>query len=168
MKTIRNIQIKKVRIEDKDIIVNLMQLYQYDFSAFGGDHLNELGRFVYGYLDSYWKEKDRYPFLITVDGEIAGFSFINRHSFLGNTDVYTIAEFFILKYFRRSGIGTAAAKKIVELFPGKWEVSQTAKNLEAQEFWLKFVQSLTGNKFEKKELKNDNKIILFPEPILLS
>lgn len=155
-----NIEVKKVEIQDKDIIANLMQLYQYDFTEFGGEHLGERGKFTYEYLDEYWTDKERYPFLILVNGEIAGFSLINKHSLLGAKNTNAIAEFFILKYFRKKGIGAFAAEKIIHHFPGKWEISQTFQNTTAQKFWLNFVKDLKGNDFKRIELPEEEKIVL--------
>ena len=152
--------IEKVEKQNKHIIENLMQFYQYDFTDFGGEHTNKQGKFTYTYLDSYWEDTDRHPFLVTYNGEIAGFSLVNTHSLLGNTDTYSIAEFFILRYLRNKKIGQTAAKQIIKTFPGKWEVSQTKENKKAQDFWLKLVKSLVNENFKRVELKEDQKIVL--------
>lgn len=155
-----NITVKKAFTDDKEIIRNLVQFYQYDFTDFGGEHLGQDAKFHYKHLDSYWKEGDRHPFLIFADEEIAGFSFVNGHSLLGNEDVHSIAEFFILRYFRGLGIGLDAAAKIVSFFPGKWEVSQTYQNKGAQKFWMKFMKATVNDKFERIDLEKEKKIVL--------
>ena len=155
-----SIEILKVNKKDKDIIANLMQFYQYDFTDFGGEHLGERAKFTYKYFDCYWEDSDRHPFLILYDKQIAGFSFVNEYSHLGYENAHSIAEFFILRYFRKKGIGFQAAKKIIEKFPGKWEISQTEKNVNAQKFWLKFVRSLKGQDFEKVVLNESGKVVL--------
>ena len=106
-----NVEIKSVQKADKKIVMNLMQFYQYDFTDFGGEHVKEDGLFFYKYMDLYWEEKERYPFLIYLDNELAGLSFVNKHSLLKENDVHVLAEFFILRYFRKKGVGFYSSKK---------------------------------------------------------
>ena len=64
--------------QDKPIFRNLMHLYLYDFSEHNGRDPNPHGLFEYAYLDHYWtsnsQAEGRVPFLITVDGRLAGFA----------------------------------------------------------------------------------------------
>jgi predicted acetyltransferase len=138
---------------------NLMVLYQYDFAELGGDPVDRRGEFHYKYFDSYWEDSSRYPFLIFADDELAGFTLVNSHSQLGNSNIHAIAEFFILRYLRGQQIGLLAAKKVLAMFPGDWEVSQTYQNTGAQKFWLKVVASITKD-FERADLPKDHKIVL--------
>ena len=71
-----DIQITDVPYEDKTILYNLIQLYRYDSSEFDGHVLNEHGFYLYKYLDNQWTEDYRRPFIVKVDGEIAGFVFV--------------------------------------------------------------------------------------------
>ncbi len=87
-------------------------------------------------------------------------SLINKRSLLNQSDVFVIAEFFILKYFRKLGVGIKAAEEIVNRFPGRWEVSQTERNVGAQKFWLNFVTHLKGSDFKKVHLSQQKKIVL--------
>src|SRR5215216_5736691 len=109
--------------EQEPILANLLELYAHDFSEFIDLRLGADGRFGYRYLPLYWKEPDRYPFLIMVNDQLAGFVFVRRGSEISNdTDVWDMAEFFIVRGYRRRGIGTEVAHKIWRNFPGKWEV----------------------------------------------
>ena len=90
------VQIKEASIEQKPILERLMQLYQYDFSEIEGNDVNQDGLFEYKYLNHYWIEPDRFPFLIYVDDKIAGFVFVNSHSYLHEkAESKVIAEFFV-------------------------------------------------------------------------
>jgi predicted acetyltransferase len=55
-----------------------MQLYLYDFSEMCGDDCDERGLFEYEYLPRYWIEPERHPFLIRVDGKLAGFALVRE------------------------------------------------------------------------------------------
>ena len=50
-------------------------------------------------------------------------------------------------YFRRHGVGKAAAFRIFDRFPGSWEVTQWVSNLPAQRFWEKVVTQYTGGQY---------------------
>jgi hypothetical protein len=66
--------------EQEAILANLLELYMHDFSEFVGLKLDANGRFGYERLPLYWKESNRYPFLIMVNGHWAGFVFVRKGS----------------------------------------------------------------------------------------
>lgn len=150
-----NLKLVKIKFKEKYILQNLMELYQYDFSDIDDFDIDNSGLFGYKYIDHYWTEKDRYPFFVKVAGKLAGFVLINKHIILSeNIDTFSIAEFFILKKFRKKGIGKLAAFKAFDLFPGKWEVCQTSTNTVAQIFWRKVINEYTEGNFKEKTLNN--------------
>ena len=96
--------------EQEPILANMLELYIQDFSELVDLKLAEDGRFGYKHLSLYWKESNRYPFLIKANGHLAGFVFVRKCSEVSNdADVLDIAEFFIVRGFRRLGIGMKAA-----------------------------------------------------------
>lgn len=48
-----NVLLKKVPFEGKQVLMNLIELYQYDFSEFDKGDLNIHGLYGYRYLDHY-------------------------------------------------------------------------------------------------------------------
>ncbi|MDP2671934.1 MAG: GNAT family N-acetyltransferase [Candidatus Daviesbacteria bacterium] len=148
------IELVSVTEKEKHILANLLELYEYDFSEFSNSDLDENGRYGYKYLDSYWQEENRHPFFIKVDDKLAGFVLVNKHTYLSD-DANAIAEFFILKKYRRGGIGSTAAKQIFDMFPGKWEVTQTNQNKDAQEFWKKVINEYTNGNYKEIVLDNE-------------
>ncbi|MFQ6040665.1 MAG: GNAT family N-acetyltransferase [Candidatus Poribacteria bacterium] len=149
----KRVRICEATIEKKPIVEKLYQLYLYDFSEFDGADVNEDGLFRYKYLDLYWQEDSRYPFIIEVDSNIAGFVLVRRHSILGRGQLtHTIAEFFVMRKYRRQGVGRAVAFAIFDRFLGSWEVHQTPENIPAQKFWRKVISEYTdGRYFEVTE-----------------
>lgn len=114
----------------------MLELYAHDFSEFIDIKLGPDGRFGYKNLALFWADANRHPFLIRVDGSLAGFAFVTRGSVISSdTDVWDMTEFFIVRRFRRLGVGTTAARAIWERFPGRWEVRVTDKNQKAMKFW---------------------------------
>ena len=104
-------------------MANLLELYLHDFSEFVPSDIGEDGHFGYPYLAAYWQERERFPFLIRVETALAGFALVRQGSLLsGAPDVMDMAEFFVLRRWRRRGIGRTAAHALFQHFPGRWEV----------------------------------------------
>ncbi len=145
-----DIILEKATIDQKSILRNLLELYNYDFTEFDPDDVNEHGLYGYKYLDHYWTEEDRYPFFIRVNNNLAGFVLVRKmgtNSF--NNNIYSIAEFFVMKKYRKAGVGKRAANMVFNMFQGEWKVSQIENNLQAQRFWRKVISEYTGGQFEE-------------------
>jgi predicted acetyltransferase len=54
------------------VLSNLYQLYIHDFTDFVDKPLGNDGRFDYDPLPPYWSHPDCSPFLVWVDGKLAG------------------------------------------------------------------------------------------------
>ena len=67
------VKIESILLEQKSVLIQMMELYNYDFSVYSNDDINEHGYYGYPYLDHYWTEDTRYPYFIRVDGRLAGF-----------------------------------------------------------------------------------------------
>ena len=127
------------------IVANLFQLYAHDFSEFADVPIGPDGRFTYAPLPLYWREPHRFPFVIWAGGELAGFALVQRGSQLtGAADVWDVAEFFVLRAWRRHGVGAKAADALWRRMPGLWEVRVGERNTGAQGFWQRAVQQYTG------------------------
>lgn len=143
------IELYEAAASDKSILQNLLELYQHDASAFDGRDLDEHGRYNYRYLDHYWVEAQRFPFLVRVDGKLAGFALVNEHAVVTAEAELSIAEFFILRKYRRTGIGTTVAWQLFDQFGGRWEVRQERENVAAQAFWRKVIHAYTQGKYRE-------------------
>ena len=126
--------------QKRETLANLFQLYTHDFSeqwaGRADGELGENGRFPdYVWLDSYWQEARREPFLIRVDGQLGGFVLINDFSHSGLPTDYAVAEFFVVRKHRRAGVGRAAAFAAIRPRPGQWELAVARKNTAAYPFW---------------------------------
>jgi predicted acetyltransferase len=75
-------------------LANLLELYAHDFSEFHSLGIGADGRFGYKSLPLYWSDPNRYPFLVRVDGKLAGLALVKRGSEItGNPTVWDMAEF---------------------------------------------------------------------------
>lgn len=149
------IKLEKASIEQKSILRNLMELYNYDFTEFDYEDVNEYGLYGYKYLDHYWTEENRYPFLIKVDNKWAGFALIRNQGLNAlNNDIYSVAEFFVMKKYRKMGVGKKAARTTFDTFKGEWKVGQLEKNIPAQRFWRNVISEYTNDNFEEVRESN--------------
>jgi predicted acetyltransferase len=149
-----NVTLHLVAYEDKSTLRNMLELYLYDFSEYDNAELNEHGLYGYEYLDHYWKEAGRYPFFVRADGKLAGFVLVSRHAYLPGNE-QSISEFFILRKYRRHGVGSAAACAIFDRFPGKWEVQQEQNNEPSHHFWRKVIGDYTHGNYQETTLNDE-------------
>ena len=149
------IEVLSAAREQEPILANLLELYVHDFSEFLDVEVGSDGRFGYPRLPLYWSEPGRHPFLVRVDGHWAGFALVTRGSEVsGRKDVWDMAEFFVLRGYRRRGIGTQIAQEVWRLFPGWWEVRVMEPNVSARDFWRRAIGAFVGKtglpvRFEK-------------------
>lgn len=138
--------------DDKTVVAGLLQAYLHDMTPFTGDDPDQLTPYAYPYFDLYWSEQGmgegRIPYLIIADDEIAGFTFVNRHSRLGTTGTWNIAEFYVQESRRREGVGKQAVRQLLTMHPGRWEIAVLRANTPARAFWIAVVDEITGGEFE--------------------
>ena len=92
--------------QDRPVISNMLQLMLYDLSPLYGEWIGRNGRYFYEWLDNYWVEPDRYPYLISRQDQLTGFALVKAHSPISErAPCWFMAEFFILKAQRRCGYG---------------------------------------------------------------
>lgn len=141
------VELKPVTKEDQIIVENLWELYLYDMSEYTGWAVSEEGKFTTDYpsLEKYWKNEDHTPFLIRVDGEIAGFSLLRRYPY--DPEWNDIAQFFIMRKFKGKGIGRQAFLLSVKKYPGKWLTRVLENNAGSLIFWTTVIEELTDGNF---------------------
>jgi predicted acetyltransferase len=149
------IEVIQATLEDKPILQRMMEFYQYDFSEYDESDLDSQGTFGYAWLDHYWREQGRYPFIVRVDGKLAGFVLVNQFTYLSNSE-WSIAEFFIMRKYRREGIGKTAAFFIFDKFRGVWEIHQLENNQPSQHFWRKVISEYTHGQYSETLLNNES------------
>lgn len=155
--------IEQAAIGHKLVLRHLLELYTYDMSGYEALNVDEHGLYGYRYLDHYWTETGRFAFLLKADGHWAGFALIRSiGEEADGADVYSMAEFFIMKHYRHKGLGERLAVAMFDRFPGKWKVGQMEANVQAQAFWRSVIGSYTnGNYAEIRESGWDGPIQTF-------
>lgn len=153
-----HVEVVPVTPEQELILANLLELYAHDFSEFHDVAIGADGRFGYNSLPLYWSEPGRHPFLAWVYGELAGFVLVKRGSeFSANQDIWDMTDFFVLRGYRRRGIGTQIAHEVWKNFPGSWEVRVMQSNAAGQQFWAHAISTFTDEAAQPVLAEKDGK-----------
>ena len=141
------IEIVRAKKSEKSVLRQLMELCNHDFSEHTGDDVDEHGFYGYTYLDHYWTDEARHPFFIMANGRYAGFVLVNNHcKYISGDNIHSVAEFFVLRKYRKKGVGRQAAKMIFDKFDGLWEVKILYTNVPALSFWSKVIDEYSGGR----------------------
>jgi len=141
---------------DEPALADMLHLYAREFSAFHPVEFGADGRFVYRDLPNYWADPGKHAFLIKSDVKTAGFALVQQASSVTGGDlVWEIAEFFVLRKFRRRGVGMEAAHRIWRRLPGLWQVRVLEANHAAVHFWHQAVLRFTDTATHPASLDRD-------------
>ena len=131
----------------------MLEFYQHDLSDVWDQDIDLHGEYGY-WLDEYWQGLGSRAFVVTVDSRYAGFALVVPRPKLPGGD-YWLEQFFIMKKYRRRGIGSAAAYALFDSLPGNWQVGQMSMNINAQNFWRNTIRSYTGAELHETEVNTD-------------
>jgi predicted acetyltransferase len=146
------IEVDEARPEDAAILRNLGELYAHDFSGITGAELDEHGRYDADFWEGCWGG-GKTPYLLRVDGHLAGFAVVAQGSRLTDDPaVWDVAEFFVVRRWRRQGVGTETASVLFRRHPGTWEVRVREGNEAARGFWKAAIGRFTGERFEERRV----------------
>jgi predicted acetyltransferase len=135
---------------DKPLLLNLNEYYVYDFSELLGIDVGTDGRFGGQRLERHFDDPLCHPFFIRVVGQLAGFALHEGRSRLtGAPGINDVADFFVMRKFRKSGVGGEAACALFDRFAGPWEVRQVPANAPATAFWRKVIARYTGGAYSE-------------------
>ncbi|HSQ01174.1 MAG TPA: hypothetical protein VL049_28475 [Candidatus Dormibacteraeota bacterium] len=128
------------------MLTNLLQFYAHDLSGTFDLELGPDGRFPYDKLPLYWSEPSRrFPFLIRYGTRLAGFALATRGSPASDDpDAFDVAEFFVVRRHRRSGVGRRAAFLLWDRFPRRWVVRVSEGNRSGRLFWAAVIAEYTN------------------------
>lgn len=148
-----DVEIVEVEEERKHVLGRLLQFYLYEFSIYEDTDVNQEGLFEYEHFDKYWKKGNRHPFLFKYQGQLVGFALIRTSlpsKLFDDQTVSEIAEFFVMKKYRRKGIGKNAAFKIFDKFSGRWEIWQLEKNIASKKFWRAIIDEFMDGEWHER------------------
>jgi len=129
--------------EPAALLANLYQFYAYESSDWEQEDVEVDGRFYIHeeHLARYWEDPQWSANLLLVDGYIAGFLLIEG-SELPGIDALELADLFILKRYRRKGIGRAIATQVLSSGEANWLVRFYDQDEVSQAFWRTVLDNL--------------------------
>lgn len=149
------VELKVIPVEKKEMLNNLLEKYNYEFSQYDQVPFDDDGLFHYPYLDQYWTETDRHPYFIVVDHKLAGFVLLNRHEECDRPIDWSVAEFFVSYNYRRKGVATMIMEQIFARYKGFWHIKYHPKNVASERFWNKLVRLVSNGCYEVVKGKED-------------
>lgn len=143
-----NIELKQVNIKQKNILSNLLEKYNYEFSQYSNDNFDNNGLFGYSHLDSYFEEEDRFAYFIIVENNLAGFVLINKHKECDRDIDWSVAEFFVSFNYRNKGIATNIMNSVFNIHKGYFNIKYHPKNIASEKLWNKVAKKYSNNNYE--------------------
>lgn len=137
------------------VLSNLLELYQHDLSECFEVDVQPDGRFGYDRLPLYWSEPERrFPYIIRIGTQLAGFALATLGSPLSDDpNVHDVAEFFVLRRYRRCEVGRQAAHLLWNRYPGPWSVRVFEKNAAALTFWQDVIGEYAGSAIRPRRVE---------------
>lgn len=119
-----SIELHPVERDELQIIENLMQFYLYDFSEWLPLKLAKHGFFALQPNDAYWRHPATRPFLIRVDGELAGFITVDEETHIDGAE-FNIGYFFVTRRMRGQGVAQFVVSALLSQIPvgGRFSIS---------------------------------------------
>lgn len=149
-----SISLDVARPDEAPVLANLLELYTHELSSVFGIEIGDDGRYGYPRLAQYFGEPGRFPFLIRVDARLAGFALATLGSPASDDpQAMDVAEFFVLRRHRQTGVGGRAAVRLWNGFPGRtWTVRVSTGNASALSFWTGAVGAYARDGFTESAL----------------
>jgi predicted acetyltransferase len=151
------IRLTEIADEERPVLEQLAQLYQYDFTEHAHGDVNEDGRFPYVDLDYFFRRPVRHGYFVRVNGKLAGFALAYEGPAFRDEDerVWWMDEFFVMRKYRKHGVGERVATQMFDMLGGTWEIGQVPTNVDARAFWRKIIGRYTGGEYDEFELDDE-------------
>ena len=145
-----NLVISKIGPESDHLLRNLAEIYCHDMSEWFDLDTGADGRYSYDTASVWAKGYDAY--LARVGDSIAGFALIGSGSeWLGDVGGHDVHEFFIMRKFRRRGIGRNMATFLWNEHLGEWLVRVLEANAPAITFWRGGISSYSVGSYREAQ-----------------
>jgi predicted acetyltransferase len=128
------LSISKIGPESDVVLRNLFEHYIHDMSEWFEIDTQADGSYSYDTASVWAKGYEAY--LAKIGDAIAGFALVgSADEWLGDTGAHDVHEFFVIRRYRRSGVGQSMAAYLWNEHSGKWLVRVLELNTPAVRFW---------------------------------
>ena len=139
------LELPKARAEDFPALQQMLEFYQYDLSDIWLQDADTEARYGYS-LERYRLDERFHAHVALVGSQYAGLALVSP-AVVTLKEGSWMEQFFVLKRYRRTGIGRALALHSLKSHPGPWEVGQMPSNVAAQVFWRKVISEQTCGEY---------------------
>lgn len=137
-----DIKLIEIKIEEKNKLEKMIQLYLHDLSSnFLIDFNSEICEYEYELSSYFIKNK---AFFIKSGENILGFILLD----VNPNNNFELSEMFVLNNYKGKNVGKIAVKQIFDLHQGNWTIKAVPNSIGAEKFWEKTVKNYTNNKCE--------------------
>ena len=131
------------------VLRNLFEHYLHDMAQWFEFDTEIDGRYAYSTGEVWDKGYDVY-FAYTAAMPI-GFALVgSAETWTNNAAMRDMDEFFVMRRYRRHGVGAAFANYLWDQYPGDWLVRVLQGNLPAMPFWRGIIATRTANEFHEE------------------
>lgn len=146
------VELIEVSESEKSVLFNIFEKYFYEFSQWEKADVEDDGLYHYEWLDCYFTEENRFPYLIKVDGKLAGLVMVSDYPEVPDVPTdFCLSEFFVMHKYRRCGVGRKAVFQVLDKHHGKWQLKCHPHNIASVKFWNTVINEYTGGKFKVVE-----------------
>jgi predicted acetyltransferase len=145
------VDVRQITPADLDAFTALYQFYRYDFTEFTDEAVDADGQFHDDErLRKYTTDPRFTSFLFRVEGQLAGLAVVQTCDAVDGRGVVTdMEQFFVMRRYRRGGVGEAAARWLFDRYRGRWQVRERHNNFPAQAFWRTIIGKYTGGRYDE-------------------
>ncbi len=145
--------ISKIGPESDILLRNLFEHYIHDMAEWFDIDTKPDGS--YSYDTSFVWENGYDAYLAKLGDSIAGFALVGSAvEWLGDMGAHDVHEFFVIRRFRRRGVGQRMAVLLWKEHPGEWLVRVLELNAPAVLFWRTAILSYSRSYEEKGRIVN--------------
>lgn len=143
------LSISKIGPESDVLLRNLFEHYCHDMAEWFEIDTKADGSYSYDTASVWNRGYDAH--LARVGDSIAGFALVGSASeWLGDANGYDVHEFFVIRRYRRSGLGQRMAALVWNEHPGEWLVRVLEANAPAVLFWRSAISRHSGGLYEEE------------------
>lgn len=153
-----DIFMEEVLSSEENILLNMFEFYDYEFSPLLDFEVNNEGLFRKAPISRYLTNGSYTAYFIKSHDTLLGFVIVKKSSC---KPLFEIEQFFILKKYNGRGIGKLAAFKTFDRYRGYWKVTIIEKNYSARSFWKKVIKEYSDDSHNESYDKKHGYILEF-------
>lgn len=156
----QSLAIFRIGPESDVLLRNLFEHYCHDMSEWFDLDTKADGSFSYDTASVWVSGQEVY--LATVGASIAGFALVGSAAhWLSDIGAHDVHEFFVLRKFRRHGVGKQMATLVWNEHPGEWLVRVLEANAPAVLFWRTAISGCSAGLYEEERRTAEGRSWIF-------